>query len=189
MNRKYSCLNENIFQFNDYKIVPLRDEDKYPIMEWRNEQIEILRQNAPLTKQSQENYFKTVVEPLFSQENPSQVLFSFLLNDNLIGYGGIVHINWKDKHGEISFLLETQRNTIEIFSQDIARFLELIKVVAFQELAFRKIFTYAYDIRPYLYPVLEKSGFYEEARLKDHVLIDGKFKDVLIHSCFNESLL
>ena len=48
-----------------------------------------------------------------------------------------------------------------------------------------KIFVYAYDLRPHLYSVLEISGYTQEARLLDHVIIDDKFKDVVIYSKIN----
>ena len=60
-------------------------------------------------------------------------------------------------------------------------FLILIERVA-KNIKINKIFTYAYDIRPKIYEVLENQGFYQEKRLKDKVIIDGVSKDVLIHS-------
>jgi RimJ/RimL family protein N-acetyltransferase len=60
--------------------------------------------------------------------------------------------------------------------------------VAFQELKLHKIFTYAFDLRPHLYSTLEKCGFYEEARLKEHCFFDGKYIDVIIHRKINKTL-
>jgi RimJ/RimL family protein N-acetyltransferase len=70
------------------------------------------------------------------------------------------------------------------FEEIWIRYLELIKSVAFEELKFHKLFTYAFDIRPHLYPALEKAGLKEEARLKNHVFFDNNWKDVIIHSIF-----
>jgi RimJ/RimL family protein N-acetyltransferase len=39
-----------------------------------------------------------------------------------------------------------------------------------------------------LYSTLEKCGFYEEARLKEHCFFNNKFLDVIIHSKFNSNL-
>jgi hypothetical protein len=102
--RNYRCLTQQEFAKGELKLVPIRDEDKYSIMKWRNEQIAILRQKSPLTKENQEKYFKEVVEKLFETDQPSQLLFSFLEKGNLIGYGGLVHIDWENKNAEISFL-------------------------------------------------------------------------------------
>ena len=183
MLRAYKCLLQNEFIEGNYKLIAMRDEDKYAIMQWRNEQIDILRQKEPLTKEKQEWYFKNIVDKLFEQEKPDQLLFSFLENDILIGYGGLVHIDWKKKNAEISFITATERNlNRNQFINDWKCYLGLIKYMADKQLNFRKIYTYAYDIRPYLFPILIESNFVEEARLKDEISINDKQYDVLIHS-------
>jgi RimJ/RimL family protein N-acetyltransferase len=152
-------------------------------MQIRNEQIYHLRQSQPLTIEQQELYFSTVVSKLFEQEQPNQLLFSLLEDGKFIGYGGLVHINWIDRYAEISFVMKTELEKNR-FEEIWIRYLELIKSVAFEELKFHKLFTYAFDIRPHLYPALEKAGLKEEARLKNHVFFDNNWKDVIIHSIF-----
>ena len=58
--------------------------------------------------------------------------------------------------------------------------------MAFGELGLHKIYTYAFDLRPHLYKVLEDNGFTREATLRDHCLFEGAYKDVVIHSLFND---
>jgi len=182
--RHYKCLNSYKFSNRNYSLVPIRDEDKYSILEWRNAQIEILRQQTPLTKEHQENYFKTTIAQLFEQEKPNQILWSVLLEGKLIGYGGLVHIKWKNKTAEISFLTETFRNqTKEQFISDWTNYLSLIKQVA-KTLQFNSIFTYAYDIRPHLYIALENLGFQETKRMPNFIEINGELKDVVIHTYY-----
>lgn len=185
MQRAYKCLSKQEFTNGNYKLVAIRDEDKYSIMKWRNEQIDILRQKEPLTKEKQELYFSDVVDKLFEQEKPGQLLFSFLENEVLIGYGGLVHIDWESKNAEISFITATERNNNQTqFINDWKSYLKILKKVADIHLGFIKIFTYAYDIRPNVYIALKQSDFTEEARLKDHVSINNRYYDVLIHSSF-----
>ncbi len=183
--KHYKALNRQVYSEGIYSIVPIRFEDRLDIMNWRNEQIYHLRQNQPLSSQEQDKYFNTVINVLFEAEKPNQFLFSYLENDNCIGYGGLVHINWIDKNAEISFLMNTQLEK-DMFKSHWLTFLQLLEIVAFNELKFHKIFTYTYDLRPHLYPILEASGFYEEARLKEHCYIDGEYLDVLITSKINE---
>jgi hypothetical protein len=47
-------------------------------------------------------------EKLFQLQKPNQILFSFLEENKCIGYGGLVHINWNDINGEISFIIDTK---------------------------------------------------------------------------------
>ena len=179
--RSYKCLDNQVFSSGNYKIVPLRDEDKYVIMQWRNEQIYHLRQNKPLTKKVQEKYFQETIPTLFEKEQPNQILFSYLENDVCIGYGGLVHINWVDKHAEISFIINTALEK-ELFEFHWLTYLSLIEQVAFEAIGFHKIFVFAFDLRPHLYQVVEKGGFIKEARLKEHYFWEGRFIDAVIHS-------
>lgn len=181
---EYKILKSQLHQLGEFSIVPIRVSDRHAIMQWRNEQIYHLRQAEPLTKTSQDTYFETVVAKLFEQEQPNQILFSYLKNDICIGYGGLVHVNWVDRNAEISFIMNTQFEE-NYFEFHWKTYLRLIEKIAFDDLGLKKIFTCAFDLRPKLYLALNESGFLDEVRLKDHCYFDGAFKDVVIHSKFN----
>ncbi len=180
----YKALHKQKFSIGRYAIIPIRYEDRMDILRWRNEQVYHLRQEKPLMEADQEHYFKNVVNTLFEQEKPNQLLFSYLEDNVCIGYGGLVHINWIDKNAEISFIMNTELEK-EHFEMHWETFLQFIEQVAFEELKFHKIFTYAYDLRPHLYAPIEDAGFVKEATLKDHYFFNGAYKDVIIHSKFN----
>ena len=183
MNRIYKNINSNSFNNGMYSLVPIRDEDKYDIMNWRNNQLDILRQETILSIEQQEHYFKTVVDKLFDIEEPKQLLFSFLENNKLIGYGGLVHIDWKIKTAEISFLTETSRNiNADMFISDWVNYLSILKKVANDYLNFKSIYTYAFDSRPNLYIALQEAGFTEINRYRNHIQIEDKKVDAVIHS-------
>ncbi|NQV78023.1 MAG: GNAT family N-acetyltransferase [Lutibacter sp.] len=184
--RNYGCLTNSIFKESSYSIVPLRYEDRLDIMKWRNEQIYHLRQSKPLTVEEQENYFLTVVDKLFDEVQPNQILFSYLENGKCIGYGGLVHINWIDKNAEISFIMDTALEKFS-FSTNWKVYLGLIEKIGFEELGLYKLYTYAIDLRPQLYQILELSGYDKEAVLKNHVSWLGKMVDIVIHSKFMDN--
>ncbi|MBK8620472.1 MAG: GNAT family N-acetyltransferase [Saprospiraceae bacterium] len=183
----YVFLNKQKIEQGDSCIVPIRYEDRFDIMKWRNEQLFHLRQEKPLTAEDQEHYFSSVIKSLFDQRHPKQILFSYLENNICIGYGGLVHINWKDRHAEISFLVKTEIQD-ELFAFHWKTFLKMIQKVAFEELGLHKIFTYAFDVRPWLYPIIEATGFEREATLKEHSFIGGSWKDVVIHRKIAETI-
>ena len=184
----YNCLSQNKFVIEDYKLVPIRYEDRLAIMKWRNEQMYHLRQDKPLTEKSQEDYFNRIVARLFDQEKPNQILFSYIKNDKCIGYGGLVHINWNERTAEVSFIMETLLEENE-FELHWSTYLYLLKKIAFEELKLKSLHTYAYDLRPFLYPILEKNNFKLKEHLKDEIEIDGEKKDIFIHECVNPILL
>ena len=107
---RYKCLSKEIYQQDNYSIVPIREQDIEFIRIWRNEQINILRQKKLISQQEQIDYFNNVIKKTFESAKPDCILFSFLLDTNCIGYGGFVHINWNLKSAEISILTETSRS-------------------------------------------------------------------------------
>ncbi|MGB3608053.1 MAG: GNAT family N-acetyltransferase [Psychroserpens sp.] len=182
----YKVLKNQKFVSGDFSIVPIRFEDRMDILEWRNEQIYHLRQNKPLTKHDQDHYFKTIVNEIFDEDQPNQLLFSYLQDDICIGYGGLVHINWIDKNAEVSFIMNTELEH-DYFSKHWTLFLELIERVAFKELEFHKLVTFAFDLRPHIYEIIENAGFRKEAILKEHCYFAGEYKDVIMHGKLNKS--
>ena len=181
----YICLQHQEQHLGDYSIVPLRYEDRFSIMKWRNEQIYHLRQARPLTEDDQQRYFDNVVSKLYDNPKPDQILFSYLEKGVCIGYGGLVHINWIDRNGEISFIMDTQLEA-EHFAEHWSNYLTMLKAVAFDDLGLHKIYTYAFDLRPHLYTMLEVNGYKREATLKEHCLFNGEYKDVVLHSLWND---
>ena len=183
----YICLHCQGQHFGDYSIVPLRYEDRFLIMKWRNEQIYHLRQAHPLTEDDQQRYFDNVVSKLYDNPKPDQILFSYLEKGECIGYGGLVHINWIDRNAEISFIMDTRLEK-EHFEEHWSNCLTMLKAVAFDDLCLHKIYTYAFDLRPGLYTMLEANGFVREATLKGHCCFEGKYKNVVIHSFINDKV-
>ncbi len=184
MTRRYKLLNQQVFESGKYRLVPIRHEDRYAIMQWRNEQIYHLRQAEPLTKEKQNWYFENVVDQLFDQEQPDQMLFSFLEGEECIGYGGLVHINWVDRNAEVSFIMNTDLEK-DGFSSNWGIYLEHLEKVAFEALKFHKLYVYAFDIRPHLYQALESNSYFLDARLKEHCYFLGEYIDVVIYAKLN----
>lgn len=180
--KMYNCLTNQVIKENDSQVVPLREQDISIIKDWRNAQMEVLRQQVKLTDDDQQAYYTNVVVSSFTTPFPRIILFSFLENDQLIGYGGLTNVDWHAKRAEISFLSDPTRvSRAEIYEADFSLFLTLIKRAAFDDLKFNRLFTETYDIRPLHISILVKSGFQLEGILKEHVRIGGNFIDSLIH--------
>jgi RimJ/RimL family protein N-acetyltransferase len=180
----YKAISRSSVGDGKYTLCPIRFEDRKVIMKWRNEQIYHLRQRDPLTEEDQDIYYKSVVAKLFEKDFPEQFLFSFLEDGECIGYGGLVHINWVDKNAEISFIMDTKLEK-DLFQHLWVKYLEFLKVFAFEELGLHKIYTYAFDLRPHLYVALEAGGMELDGRLKEHCYFNGKYIDVVIHQMIN----
>ena len=181
-NKKYSFLANNKFCLDEYCLVPFMEQEMELIRKWRNEQIDYLRQNKPLTKDEQSKYYHQVIKKSFYEKKPEMILFSFILKNSCIGYGGFVHIDWNLKKAELSFVLDTNRTEkLETYKKEFSIFLKIILNIGFKQILFHKIFTETFDIRPNTILVLEKAGFVLENRLSSKNYINGSYVDSLFH--------
>ncbi len=178
----YAVLRTQEFRLKEYELHPLQKVDIIRIREWRNAQIDVLRQAHPLTLEQQKRYYLKEVVPTFKQPRPKQLLFSFLKDDKAIGYGGLTNIEWNHRRAEISFLVDTNFLTDEVrYTEAFSTFLTLIKGIAFRELDLNRLFTETYAFRDLHIRILESAKFVLEGRMRQHVLIREQFYDSLIH--------
>jgi len=179
----YQSLKKSEFAKGDFAIVSIREMDMESIRIWRNAQMNVLRQNAEITKEAQQIYFDKVIKSLFSNIAPSQLLFSFLQKNVIIGYGGLVNISWRDKRAEMSFLVkpEIAQNNSE-YQKVMSEFISLIKELVFTEMNFNRLYTETYEFRDFHISILLENGFYEEGKMREHIFEDGKFYDSILHS-------
>ncbi len=186
----YEALQDFEARFRDYAIASIRMEDALPIMHWRNEQMSALRQQYLLTEEEQLDYFREKVAPDFGKTKPEQILLRYTLKESLIGYGGLVHIDWESRNAEVSFLLETERTKdLRNYGMECSIFMQLLKRCAFEALDLNKINTESYANREWHVRAIEASGFRREKVLSGHVVIDGKPTDAVVASCLKEDYL
>ena len=179
---KYSFLKFNDYSFENYALLPLRYEDISKIKKWRNDQISILRQNKILTDADQENYYQELVEKSFFNPKPNEILFSFLLDDTCIGYGGMVYVDWDKKTAEISFITETKRaNLNKIYQNDFTAFTTILFRISFSELLFNKLTTETYGIRTNTLRILDQLGFQLKKIDEKKILINNEMYDSFHH--------
>ena len=121
---------------------------------------------------------------------PDQVLLRFTLEDKLIGYGGLVHLNWEDARGEVSFLLESERaKDPNLYLRECKLFMNLLMKCAFLTLNLNKISTEAYSHREFHVRALESSGFTREGILREQTQVRGVWTDAVVASCLKSEYL
>jgi RimJ/RimL family protein N-acetyltransferase len=161
---------------------PLSKEDLSYIKDWRNSQIDILRQWRPLTDWNQENWYR------IASEDDHQVLFSIkeYKNDalnNLIGYCGITNIDYINRRGEISFLVNPSRvDNIDLYRLDFFAALNFLCRYGFDELNLHKLFTETFDFRRDHLRVLEEFGMHKDGIIREHQFTNGSYHNSIIHS-------
>lgn len=184
----YKCLPKNSFQDREgYVIVAIRKEDLEPIRLWRNSQVDILRQKVQISLKEQQDYYHQAIWPTFIQLQPKQILFSFLFNQECIGYGGLTNIDWESSRAEVSFLVDPARIENEAgYQQDFSHFLKLLSVVAFDTLNLHRLFTETFAFRKEHIAILEKAGFQHEGVLREHVRKRNQWCDSILHGLLAE---
>ncbi|MBG30618.1 MAG: GNAT family N-acetyltransferase [Opitutae bacterium] len=178
----YSLLEGFDGRFQKYEITSVREGDVLSIMRWRNAQIDALRQKTPLTEDKQLHYFREVVFPTFEMEEPPMIILAFLKQGKLIGYGGIVHLDWESRRGEVSFLLDPIRTEDkQFYGQELGIFLSLLKKLAFKQLELNRLTTEAYGNRLWHVQAIEANGFLREGILRQQVSKGDELVDVYLH--------
>ena len=116
----YKCLPQKTYKSEEYVYEAVQHEDIESIRQWRNEQMDVLRQTHAIGREEQIEYFKNNVWPEMGKDHPDKILISIKINGKLIGYGGLVNISWTNLRGELSFLIDTNRiNNRDIYHKDI----------------------------------------------------------------------
>ena len=183
----YNCLPIQELKFNNYSITPIRYIDIQEIRRWRNEQIDVLRQEKIITPEQQTQYYESVIKKSFFEYQPTIILFSFFLEKDCVGYGGLTNINWKLKNAELSFICETKRSKkTDLYQKDFSVFLKLIKQLSFEYLKFVKLYTETYDIRDNHIKILEEHEFILTSTLIKNKPIRKERINVLFHSLYNK---
>jgi len=164
-------------------LFPLEKEFLPKLKEWRNAQIEVLRQLKPLTDYDQEKWFQQI------SEDDKQVLFVIMVSEQkqkkmkLIGYCGIVSIDYKNRRGEISFLVEPGRASDNfLYKKDFLSVLYMLCEYGFGALNLNKIYTETFSFRKKHLSILEEFGFHLDGSLREHHFTSGRYYDSLIHS-------
>lgn len=183
----YRCLPYATLEQDGFALRAVQPGDIEPIRQWRNAQMNVLRQEAPITPEAQEAYFARNIWPSLDEDRPANILLAFLEHGRLVGYGGLVHIAWDDLRAEISFLLAPELARDEpAYCARFAAFLPLIRESAFEGLGLHRLFAETYALRTAHIATLEQSGFRLEGRMRHHVVVDGKPTDSLIHGCLDD---
>jgi len=180
----YQVMPEPRITKGDIALRAVEPNDIEAIRQWRNAQMHVLRQSAPITPEDQIRYFSTYVWPEKFKAEPAQILLAIEYSDELVGYGGLVHISWPNHRAEVSFLLapELERDD-NLRSMVFGKFLRLLQIFAFEKLGLHRLYTETFKHRGVHLSTLESVGFRLEGCMRAHELIDGLPTDSLLHGC------
>lgn len=185
----YVCLRRPFFSVDGYTLRAVLPEHIERLRLWRNAQMDILRQSHLITPTQQVAYYRDHVWPAKHMKKPPHILLAFFQDDQLIGYGGLVHIAWEHRRAEVSFLLNPEyEQDLKERSALLSVYLHLLKELAFDDLQLDRLFTETYAMRSYHIQTLEAEGFQYEGCLRAHVWMQGRPVDSVFHGCLSPRL-
>ncbi len=178
----YSVMPRPRLEDGELALRAVQPGDIEAIRQWRNAQMDVLRQSTTITPEVQQRYFDEHVWPQKIVSHPEQILLAIEINGGLIGYGGLVHISWRDHRAEVSFLLAPPIEfDSSMRSLIFANFLRLLQELAFLDLSLNRLWTETYSNRTVHIHTLENAGFQLEGRLRNHICLKNLYLDSLIH--------
>lgn len=187
--KRYSCFKETIFSHNEYTMEAVQPGHIEKIRQWRNKQMDVLRQTKPISKDEQIDYFKNNVWLEMDKSHPEKILLSIKKENKLIGYGGLVYISWENKRAEISFIVNPSlANDMKRYENIFSIFLKMIIDIAFKNLGFKKLYTETYVFRTEHIDLLERNGFIKEGTLRSHVIHGEDRIDSIIHGVIDDEI-
>ena len=148
-----------------FDVVSLRNSEQIRL--WRNSEQNLLRQSGDIGYFQQKLYFlKSVFLEKF-KEKPRNILFSISDGQILVGYTGLVHIDWENNRAELSFLLDPKfKKNDPVDCEIFYEWLDFASYVAFFKLNLSKITTETFEHRKSYCTALENYGFEREGYLK-----------------------
>ena len=179
---RYACMRAQSFAIDDFHIEPVAADHIEAIRNWRNSQMDVLRQSAPLSREQQIKYYSTQIWPDQLVKEPKNILMAYYKGSRHIGYGGLVHIRWDYQRTEMSYLIDPALDRDEDGERHLfLTWIAFMKRLAFDELGLKRIHTETYATRNQHIQWLEEAGFVEEGRMRDHVTVNGAPTDALLH--------
>jgi len=187
MDGPYACMAEARLGEGPFSVAAVEPRHIEAIRQWRNAQMDVLRQSHPIAAEAQIDYFARQIWPDKAQARPANILLVIEEDGEPVGYGGLVHIAWEHERAEISFLVKPEiAADLPHYRRCFLGFLGLAERLAFDQLGLHRLFTETYAIREDHMAVLDEAGFRREGRMRHHVRIDGRPVDSILHGRVNE---
>jgi len=174
-----------VAEHNGRRLYAMEKDDLASIKDWRNAQMNVLRQWRPLTDTNQEEWFASL------SKDSSQIVFAIRIEIKgklmLIGYTALVHVDHVNHRAEVSFLVDPARAANKAtYRADMLSALALLCRYGFEELGLHKIYAETFAFRKDHVKILEEFGFKRDGVMRGHQLKGSKYHDSILHSILDE---
>jgi hypothetical protein len=165
----------------------LGEDDLEPIREWRNQQMDVLRQSEVITEAAQAAWYHAVYLPAVASDRPTQLLFVLQQDGARRAYGGYTNVEWNVRRAELSFLAPPAvARSLDRYMATQQLFFSFLLSFGFEQLHLTRLFTETYAFRAEHIRVLERMGLRHEGTMRRHGWAQGEWTDSLIHGILVE---
>jgi len=162
---------------NKIYIRRLEEEDLAKKIEWiNNNQInETLMYDCPLSLSETKEWYK---KTLFDRNRWDFSIIEKKKNE-LVGIAGLIKLNYKHRNAQFYITLGEKSEWGKGYAKEA---LEKVLRFAFLELGLEKVYLYTLSNNEKARKLFEKTGFKQEALMKKHYFIHGKYHDLYQHA-------
>ena len=151
----------------------IEESDLAQLRDWRNDPLirSRTREFAPLNLLNQKNWWQSLADK-------QNIMFGICPPENydedLIGVGGLVHIDWKNRHGEFSYYIGEATKRGKGYGREVAY---LLFEYGFRELGLHRIWAEVYSNATEILEIDKKLGFKTEGIMRESYWNDGRWWD------------
>jgi RimJ/RimL family protein N-acetyltransferase len=172
------------------------EHDFLKLMEWRNNQRDILRTQRLLTPDDQKAYYRKLLDQDIKRFSNNAHMWGIVTwegddyaNREFIGYCGLTNMVWGEGFvvvAETSFIVDTGITFDDAQYEEVFTFfLTEVKRLFFNNSYWRgqRLHSETYDLphRQHHISILEANGFKREGVMRNHMYRNGKLHDSIIH--------
>ena len=157
----------------------IKKADLSVIVKWRNNH-DILKFNTQyflLNMEHQKKWFDEI-----NQKESKSKMFVFKYKNKIVGVGGLIHIDNKNKNADIAIILGESK----IHGKGLGtKALQLLVDYGFKKMGLHRIGAEIFEYNKISLKLFEKLNFKKEVEMRDYLWRDGKWWKVLTYSIIN----
>lgn len=171
-----------VMEGQDIYLRPMEYSDTDNIIKWRN--TEFVRRNfiyqKPFTRQGHENWIKTMIDA----GKAVQFIICIREGDEPVGSVYLRDIDRNHNKAEYGIFIGEEQALGKGYGTQAAR---LMIAYAFEKAGLHKLMLRVLAENKQALGSYEKAGFVQEAYLKDEVLLEGRYKDIIYMAVINRN--
>lgn len=168
-------MGDDLLRGEKIHLTAVLETDLDRLTDWFSSDFEMLRRLGvhpffPLTRQDEDEWLQRIID------DHSRFTFAIrsLAEDELLGIGSLIHVDWRSRHAELGITLGAQRG--QGYGSDAVR---VLLRYGFMELNLHRVYLMVHGDNPRAIKSYEKVGFVHEGAVREALLREGRYVDII----------